>query len=151
MKLINNRKTSHMGNYNQGSNRGGGRNDSRDNKPMFPAVCAECERKCEVPFKPTGNKPVLCRDCFSKGKDNGPSRDQRDNNRSFGRADRQDSERPRKTMNEGRNEHYDLEFEKLNHKLDKILQRLTPVHTRDGVKKSENEDIDEAEDTENEE
>ena len=33
---------------------------------LFPAVCSECRRDCEVPFRPTGDKPVYCRDCFSK-------------------------------------------------------------------------------------
>jgi CxxC-x17-CxxC domain-containing protein len=42
-------------------NRGG-----RDGeKPaMFEAVCAKCQKTCEVPFRPNGNKPVYCKDCF---------------------------------------------------------------------------------------
>ncbi len=32
----------------------------------FKAVCAECGQSCEVPFKPTGDRPVYCRTCFSK-------------------------------------------------------------------------------------
>ena len=53
------------------------RGDSRDrgDRPMHEATCAECGEKCEVPFRPNGEKPVYCRDCFgsSKGKDSGPS------------------------------------------------------------------------------
>lgn len=30
------------------------------------AVCADCHKECEVPFKPTGDRPVYCKDCFSK-------------------------------------------------------------------------------------
>lgn len=48
---------------------GGGRDrDSRPGKPMqlFAAVCAECKKNCEVPFRPTGDKPVYCLDCFTK-------------------------------------------------------------------------------------
>ncbi|TSC82725.1 MAG: hypothetical protein G01um101420_83 [Parcubacteria group bacterium Gr01-1014_20] len=33
---------------------------------LFPAVCSECRKNCEVPFRPTGDKPVYCRDCFGK-------------------------------------------------------------------------------------
>ncbi|MEK7180725.1 MAG: CxxC-x17-CxxC domain-containing protein [Patescibacteria group bacterium] len=33
---------------------------------FFPAICSECKKKCEVPFRPTGDKPVYCRDCFGK-------------------------------------------------------------------------------------
>ena len=33
-------------------------------KEMFKAVCSDCGKSCEVPFKPNGNKPVYCNDCF---------------------------------------------------------------------------------------
>lgn len=42
----------------------------------FQAVCAECAKKCEVPFRPNGKKPVYCRDCF-KGKEETPSAGER--------------------------------------------------------------------------
>lgn len=35
------------------------------------AICAECNTECEVPFKPTGDRPVYCKDCFSKRKEGG--------------------------------------------------------------------------------
>ena len=31
-------------------------------------VCAECGAQTTVPFKPTGDRPVKCRDCFQKGR-----------------------------------------------------------------------------------
>lgn len=31
---------------------------------MHKAICSECGEKCEVPFKPTVDKPVLCSNCF---------------------------------------------------------------------------------------
>ncbi|MEK7138279.1 MAG: CxxC-x17-CxxC domain-containing protein [Patescibacteria group bacterium] len=42
----------------------GGRPEGR--MELFPAVCFECKRNCEVPFRPTGDKPVYCLDCFNK-------------------------------------------------------------------------------------
>jgi CxxC-x17-CxxC domain-containing protein len=33
---------------------------------MFSAVCAECGTNAEVPFEPRGDRPVYCRECFSK-------------------------------------------------------------------------------------
>ena len=33
---------------------------------MHEATCAKCGNRCEVPFRPTGNKPVYCSDCFRK-------------------------------------------------------------------------------------
>jgi len=35
-------------------------------RQMFSAVCAECGQTTEVPFEPRGDRPVYCRDCFSK-------------------------------------------------------------------------------------
>ncbi len=35
-------------------------------RPLFPAVCSECGKETQVPFKPTPGKPVYCRDCFQK-------------------------------------------------------------------------------------
>jgi len=32
---------------------------------MHPAVCSSCGMPCEVPFRPTGSKPVLCKPCFN--------------------------------------------------------------------------------------
>jgi len=48
------------------NNRSGG---DRGFKRMYPAVCDKCGRECEVPFKPTGEKPVYCSSCFER-KDN---------------------------------------------------------------------------------
>ncbi len=35
---------------------------------MFKAICADCQKECSIPFKPTGDRPVYCKDCFSKRK-----------------------------------------------------------------------------------
>ncbi|MDR3288569.1 MAG: zinc-ribbon domain containing protein [Peptococcaceae bacterium] len=45
----------------------GGRNGggfSRAQRTMYPAICAECGNETEVPFQPSGDKPVYCRQCF---------------------------------------------------------------------------------------
>jgi CxxC-x17-CxxC domain-containing protein len=33
-------------------------------REMFPAVCAQCGQSTMVPFKPSNDKPVYCRDCY---------------------------------------------------------------------------------------
>jgi CxxC-x17-CxxC domain-containing protein len=33
---------------------------------MYPAVCAQCGKETEVPFKPTGDRPVYCSDCYQQ-------------------------------------------------------------------------------------
>ena len=40
-------------------------------KEMFKATCAECQKECEVPFKPKGDRPVYCKECFNKHKNSG--------------------------------------------------------------------------------
>jgi CxxC-x17-CxxC domain-containing protein len=35
-------------------------------REMHKAVCSECKKECEVPFKPTEGKPVYCKECFMK-------------------------------------------------------------------------------------
>ncbi len=45
----------------------GGRDEGP--KEMFPTKCSECGRACEVPFRPNGEKPVFCNDCFSAQKE----------------------------------------------------------------------------------
>ncbi len=34
-------------------------------REMHDAVCSECGAECQVPFRPSGDRPVLCRDCFA--------------------------------------------------------------------------------------
>ena len=66
-------------------NRSGGSNDSRGGgfrrggggggfrrdfgpKEMHKTTCSNCGNECEVPFKPTEGRPVFCKDCFMKKK-----------------------------------------------------------------------------------
>ncbi len=37
-------------------------------KQMFQAVCAECRKNCEVPFKPTPERATYCKECFTRRK-----------------------------------------------------------------------------------
>ncbi len=48
------------GGGNGGSGGGGGF------RQFFTAVCADCGKEAQVPFKPRGDKPVFCSDCFTK-------------------------------------------------------------------------------------
>ncbi|HBF36056.1 MAG TPA: zinc-binding protein [Firmicutes bacterium] len=33
-------------------------------RQLYDAVCASCGKETKVPFQPSGDKPVYCRDCF---------------------------------------------------------------------------------------
>ena len=43
---------------------------NRDMRLMHKAVCADCGKNCEVPFKPSGDRPVYCKNCFTVRKKN---------------------------------------------------------------------------------
>ncbi len=101
-----------------GSRFGGGRSRGRsefgrgskrfERKPleMYDVICDKCGKECQVPFKPSGDKPVLCSDCFEKS---GGS------NRSFGLRNR-DRPSPSGKSSE--------QFSKIEAKLDKIIKAL---------------------------
>ncbi|MEK6827963.1 MAG: CxxC-x17-CxxC domain-containing protein [Nanoarchaeota archaeon] len=72
------------------------RRDFRKEVEMHSATCDKCGARCEVPFKPSGSKPVYCSDCFRKGE-------------NF------ESKSP---------DQYKKEFGIINEKLDKILEAL---------------------------
>jgi CxxC-x17-CxxC domain-containing protein len=46
------------------SSYGGGGGYSRGPREMFDATCARCGKETQVPFRPSGARPVYCSDCF---------------------------------------------------------------------------------------
>jgi CxxC-x17-CxxC domain-containing protein len=50
------------GGFGGGASRGGGY--SSGPREMFSATCSSCGREAQVPFRPSGAKPVYCSDCF---------------------------------------------------------------------------------------
>jgi len=122
-----------MGNFNRdrgGDRRGGGfnrRDQGRsgfnrggrggDRPAMHQAVCDACHKNCEVPFKPTGDKPIFCSDCFSKR--GGGDRKPHFENRNRGSIQTNDNS---KEILKG--------IKTLNYKFDELLKALssdTPV------------------------
>jgi len=95
---------------------------ARDDKPResHDAVCADCNKACTVPFKPTGSKPVTCRDCFAKSKGDSP-RDSLGGGRSFS------GERVRPSFDRKPAADYTKQFEQLNFKLDKVIRQLNTL------------------------
>ena len=51
------------GGYSDRGHSGGGY--SSGPREMFSATCSSCGREAQVPFRPSGAKPVYCSDCFS--------------------------------------------------------------------------------------
>ncbi len=108
-----------------GGGRGGGFNRGRDSGPreMFDATCSTCRKECQVPFKPTGSKPVLCSDCFGKN----------DSGNRFGGA-------PQSPGNS-------KQLDQINAKLDKIIAILAELE----LDVDEGDDFDDSEDVEDSE
>ncbi len=116
-----------MGNFNR-EDRGGRRDFGRRDfgrrsfgghggpREMHKAVCSNCGKECEVPFVPTGSKPVYCSDCFEKmgGRASSGGFQDRGPRRDFGR---------RNESGPQNNE----QLEAISRKLDKILEVLVPA------------------------
>ena len=43
-----------------------GRGPRSQQREMHPATCADCGVETQVPFRPSGDRPVYCRDCFAQ-------------------------------------------------------------------------------------
>ena len=81
---------------------------------LYPATCSACGASCEVPFRPNGKKPVLCRDCFKR--DGGDSEPRR-----F------DSPRSERSSSDSTVSH----MKAINMKLDAILKILKSAESED--------------------
>ncbi len=95
--------------------RSGGRSDRysdrRSDRQSFKATCDDCGSRCEVPFRPSGDKPIFCDKCFGGKRGSGSGR--------------------------GGSDQFEKQFEILNTKLDKILKMITPTVTVDLKKETE--------------
>ena len=43
----------------------------RRDRLLYEAICADCHKVCEVPFRPSEDRPVYCKECFAKRKAGG--------------------------------------------------------------------------------
>ncbi len=83
---------------------------------LFEVTCDKCGIKCDVPFKPTGNKPVYCRSCFRENETN-------DSFETKGKF----KDRSRDKFNddfESKSNISSKDIELINRKLDKIMKAL---------------------------
>lgn len=107
-------------NSGRGRSFGGGNNRGFNNRgfdrprTMHPAVCSNCGKQCEVPFKPTGEKPVLCRDCF---RESGGGEARRPEERNFSRPSNQSAPT--------QHNEYKAQLDALTQKVDAIFDILT--------------------------
>ena len=118
-----------FGGGNRGGDRGGfrgggnfGKRDFGGQREMFDAVCAKCGKTCQVPFRPNGERPVYCRDCFG---DNKPDRPQGQSNFSprndFPR--REFNTPPAAKSNDAAHINIQRQLDAINAKLDRLIQK----------------------------
>ncbi len=151
-----------MKNFDRGSKRnfggGGGGYEKRDfggsrgfaeKKEMFPAICSECGNHCEVPFRPSGSKPVFCSDCFRGHDAPAPRSGGRDRDREFSPS-RSFQERPeRASFTPSVKDNMEERLAAIHNKLDKIMAMLssnsnvTKAVKEDKVKEEVKKEIDE--------
>ena len=103
---------------------GGGRGGDRGEITMHKAVCDECHKPCEVPFRPSGDKPIYCNDCFGDkrgNEDRGPRRDfgDRGGRRDFGGKPARSFDKPAQRDSDVGNQ-----IKELSQKIDRILAVL---------------------------
>jgi CxxC-x17-CxxC domain-containing protein len=119
--------------FNGGGNRSGfggrpefKRHDSRDQErsQMHTATCDECHKQCEVPFRPTGEKPVYCRECFAKRRESSPESfpKREHSNRDFPRRDFSPSPAPHAQAQDKRIDDLKRQLDAVNSKVDLLLQ-----------------------------
>ncbi|OGM81797.1 hypothetical protein A2361_00320 [Candidatus Woesebacteria bacterium RIFOXYB1_FULL_40_26] len=107
-----------MNYFNRDNRSGGNRNfgrrsfGDRGDREMHRAICSNCGKECQVPFKPTGSKPVFCSECFEKM---GPRR------QDSGRPERSDFKAQAPSFDQNK-----AQFDALNAKLERILGLLEP-------------------------
>ena len=109
-----------------GFSRSEGRDSGRPafDKQVHKAVCDKCGATCEVPFKPTGSKPIYCRDCFRTMGDSESPRPRQFGNREYPGSRRPDHFEKSEYPGSAKPDQFKRELEQINLKLDKILRAL---------------------------
>ncbi len=68
------------GDFNKKRNSKKGDFGNRERPRMYEAICDNCGKKCEIPFKPMTDKPVYCSSCYSE-REGGDRRNRKSNER----------------------------------------------------------------------
>lgn len=129
-----------FGGIGRGHDRGHGRSEDRGDRPeLFNTTCTACGKSCDVPFRPSGDKPVYCRECFAEKGPN-DNRVGRTNDRSDSRGDFRSDSRPNRDERPAKHEHAQAprdtridalkeQVSKLESKIDTILGLLKTTQT----------------------
>lgn len=100
----------------------GGRN-SRHSQ-MYDAVCDDCGKDCRVPFKPSGDKPVYCSECFEKRDGRSAGRSNQGSGRGRDFSNRSPGENLRNSVSDRTASRLVEEIAVLNSRLETIINLL---------------------------
>lgn len=101
-------------------------NGSGNDRPMMhKAVCSDCGKTCEVPFRPTGDKPVFCNNCFGDKREGGSFNkfEQRPAKRDFG-SDRSSQRDNGEARPDRRIDDLAKQVESLHAKFDRLMEMM---------------------------
>lgn len=137
-----------MGNFQGGGNRGGGfrggnggggrpsfggRRDDRGPVTMHKAVCDECHKSCEVPFRPSQDKPIYCNDCFSSKREDGDRAPRREFNDRGPKRDFNDKPSFSKPAGAPMGNDMSKQLSEMNSKLDRLVSAIEKLSTSKSV------------------
>ncbi len=131
------------------------RGGDRDGGPreMFPATCSSCHKSCEIPFRPSGERPVYCRDCFGSQEGSAPDtrgrRDDRGGESRFPRKEYQapSFSAPKPPMEDKRIDGLKRQLDDVSAKVDQILHilnlknSLVAIEEKQSKKKSDSLEV----------
>lgn len=113
--------------------RGGFGGPRREERELFQTTCSNCNKSCEVPFRPNGTKPVFCKDCFVRPEGDAPrSFDRSEAPRRFERRDERPAFTPApKSAPDPRIDSLSRDVEALTRKIDTVIDllRARDLHT----------------------
>lgn len=114
--------------YGMNRDRGFGDRGNRGSRnQMHEATCSKCGKSCQVPFRPTGSKPVFCSSCF----------EQTNQKSSF--SPREDNRRFNNPPQQGNSSE---QLNQINKKLDKIITILQELEMYEDEENDDEEDED---------
>lgn len=102
------------------------RSDNRD-RVMHQAVCDQCGKPCELPFRPTGDKPVYCSSCFESKRETGGGGDRFSKNKFSGQKTDFGSK--------GNNDELKKQLVILNGKMDQLIRAVEAIANTKTIEK----------------
>lgn len=106
------------------------RTDDGSKPELFSATCSECRNKCEVPFRPSSDKPVYCSACFGMKKSANETRGSENKSRPDHTKPPREERSPRHDPSRGRSDDGIADLKRqisgLEQKLNRILDLINP-------------------------